>query len=277
MAEPATETVIRAGQPAARYWRELWEHRELLWFLSWRDLLARYKQTAVGVAWALVKPAVTAALFTAIFSLVAKLPSEGAAPYPILVMTGLLPWFLFASALAAASNSLVDGERLITKVYFPRMVLPASSVLACLVDFAVGALLLAALFAAHGLLPDARALAAPLFIGLALAAALGPGLLFAALNVSFRDFRVVVPFLLQIGLYASPAGYASSLIPEPWRLFYSLNPMVAPIDGLRWALLGGEAALWLPGFALSVAANLALLGAGIAYFRRAERAFADVV
>ena len=272
------ETVIRAGRPAATaYWRELWAYRELLWILSLRDLLVRYKQTAIGVAWAVLRPLLTLLVFTAVFSMIAKLPSDGATPYALMVLTGLLPWFFFAGALSGASGSLVESEHMITKVYFPRLVVPMSAVVVSLVDFLVAALVLGGLFAWYGFVPDARALAAPLFALLALCAALGPGLLFAALNVSFRDFRFVVPFVLQIGLYASPVGYSSALIPEPWRLLYSLNPMVGVIDGFRWSLLAGESALYLPGLCASLAVNALMLLVGLRYFRSTERGFADVI
>lgn len=277
MAEAAAEIVIRAGSRARIDWRELWAYRELLWILSARDLLVRYKQTVIGVAWAVLRPFLTMLVFTAVFSLIAKLPSEGTAPYALLVFTGLLPWFFFAGALSGAAGSLVESERMITKVYFPRLVVPMSAIVVSFVDFLVAAILLIGLFAWYGFLPDTRALAAPLFALLALVAALGPGLLFAALNVRYRDVRLVVPFLIQLGLYLSPVGYSSALIPEPWRLFYSLNPMVGVIDGFRWALLAGEAELYVPGFCVSLAVSAVLLVVGLRYFRRTERSFADVI
>jgi len=277
MADMTAEIVIRAGKRARVDWRELWAYRELLWILSARDLLVRYKQTVIGVAWAVLRPFLTMLVFTAVFSLIAKLPSEGSAPYALLVFTGLLPWFFFAGALSGAAGSLVESERMITKVYFPRLVVPMSAIVVSFVDFLVAATLLSILFIWYGFLPDLRALAMPLFAVLALVAALGPGLLFAALNVRYRDVRIVVPFIVQLGLYLSPVGYSSALIPEPWRLLYSLNPMVGVIDGFRWSLLAGEARLYLPGLFASLAVSALLLILGVGYFRRTERSFADVI
>jgi lipopolysaccharide transport system permease protein len=277
MAEATAEIVIRAGRPATIDWRELWAYRELLWILSLRDLLVRYKQTAIGVAWAILRPLLTLLVFTAVFSLIAKLPSDGDAPYALLVFSGLLPWFFFSGAVAGAAGSLVESERMITKVYFPRLVVPLSAVVVAFADFLVASLLLAGLFVWYGFLPDTRAFAVPLFALLALVAALGPGLLFGALNVRFRDVRLVIPFLIQVGLYASPVGYSSALIPEPWRLLYSLNPMVGVIDGFRWSLLAGRAALYLPGFFVSLTVSVLLLVVGVRHFRSTERSFADVI
>jgi len=277
MTESAQEILIRPGQTVRHYWRGLWLYRELLWFLSWRDVLVRYKQTAIGIAWALVRPLLTMLIFTVVFSVVARLPSDGEVPYALLVFTGLLPWFFFASALSETSNSLLANERMITKIYFPRLVIPLSSILVTLVDFIISGLLLLSLFLWFSFYPDWRAVFVPLFGLLGLSAALGPGLLMSALNVKFRDFRYVVPFIVQLGLYISPVGYSSSLVPEPWRLLYSLNPMVGVIDGFRWSLLGGEFDLYWSGFAASLAVNFLLLITGLAYFRRAERSFADVI
>lgn len=277
MANLPAEIVIRAGQMQPHYWRDLWRHRELLWFLSWRDILVRYKQTVIGVAWALLRPLLTMLVLTVVFSVLARLPSEGNAPYALLVFTGLLPWFFFASALGQTGNSLIENGRMITKIYFPRLVMPLSAILVALFDFLVMAFLLIGLFLWFGFYPDWKAITAPLFAGLALAAALGPGLLIAALNVKYRDFRHVVPFVVQIGLYLSPVGYSSSLVPESWRLVYSLNPMVGVIDGFRWSLMAGESSMYWPGFLASLAVNALLLVAGIVYFRRTERTFTDVI
>jgi lipopolysaccharide transport system permease protein len=277
MTESAQEILIRPGYTARHYWHNLWLYRELLWFLSWRDVLVRYKQTAIGVAWALVRPLLTMLVFTVVFGVVARLPSEGTVPYTVLVFAGLLPWFFFASALSETSNSLLANERMITKIYFPRIVIPLSSILVTLVDFMIAGLLLLSLFLWFSFYPDWRVVFVPLFGLLGLSAALGPGLLMSALNVKFRDFRYVVPFIVQLGLYISPVGYSSSLVPEPWRLLYSLNPMVGVIDGFRWSLLAGESDLYWPGFAASLAVNVLLLITGLAYFRRAERSFADVI
>lgn len=277
VADSTPEIVIRPGQSARHYWRDLWHYRELLWFLSWRDVLVRYKQTVIGIAWALIRPLLTMLVFTAVFSIVARLPSTGSAPYTLMVFTGLLPWFFFASALSGSGGSLIESERMITKIYFPRLVIPVSSVIVSLVDFLISALILVLLFVWYGFYPDSRAWMAPVFVLLALSAALGPGLMIAALNVRYRDFRHVVPFITQIGLYVSPVGYSSDLIPEAWRLIYSLNPMVGVIDGFRWAFLSGEFAMHWPGFWVSAAVNMTLLVAGVTYFRRTERSFADVI
>ncbi len=277
MTESAQEILIRPGYTARHYWRGLWLYRELLWFLSWRDVVVRYKQTTIGVAWALVRPLLTMLVFTVVFSVVARLPSEGKVPYALLVFTGLLPWFFFASALSGTSNSLLVNERMITKIYFPRMVMPLSAILVALFDFLISGFLLIGLFLWFGFYPDWQVITVPLFAGLALTAALGPGFLMAALNVKYRDFGHVVPFVVQIGLYLSPVGYSSSLVPEAWRLAYSFNPMVGVIDGFRWSLLAGEFSLYWPGFMASLAINFLLLIAGLAYFRRAERSFADVI
>ena len=277
MVESVQEILIRPGQSARHYWRDLWLYRELLWFLSWRDVMVRYKQTAIGVAWALIRPFLTMLVFTVVFSLVARLPSEGNAPYAIMVFTGLLPWYFFASALSQTGNSLIENERMITKIYFPRMVIPLSAVLVALFDFLLAGVLLIGLFLWFGFYPDWRMIALPLFAAMGLTAALGPGLLMAALNVRYRDFRYVVPFLVQIGLYLSPVGYSSSLVPETWRLAYSFNPMVGVIDGFRWSLLAGEFSFYWPGFFASQAVNVLLLVGGVLYFRRTERFFTDVI
>jgi lipopolysaccharide transport system permease protein len=277
MAESVQEILIRAGQRSRHYWRDLWLYRELLWFLSWRDVLVRYKQTVIGVAWALLRPLLTLLVFTFVFSRVARLPSEGGAPYTLMVFSGLLPWVFFASALSQTGNSLIENERMITKIYFPRMVMPLSAILVALFDFLIAGVLLIGFFLWFGFYPDWHVIVVPLFTGLALTAALGPGFLMAALNVKYRDFRYVIPFIVQIGLYLSPVGYSSSLVPEAWRVAYSLNPMVGVIDGFRWSLLGGEAAIYWPGFAASLATNALLLVVGVHYFRRAERSFTDVI
>jgi lipopolysaccharide transport system permease protein len=239
--------------------------------------LVRYKQTAIGIAWALLRPLLTLLVFTFVFSRIARLPAEGSAPYTLMVFAGLLPWTFFASALSQTGNSLIENERMITKIYFPRMVMPLSAILVALFDFLISGVLLMGLFLWFGFSPNWHVVALPLFAGLALAAALGPGFLMAALNVKYRDFRHVIPFVVQIGLYLSPVGYSSSLVPEAWRLVYSLNPMVGVIDGFRWSLLGGEASIYWPGFVASVAVIALLLVVGVLYFRRAERSFTDVI
>jgi len=268
--------VIEAGRAERHYWRDLWRFRELFYFLAWRDILVRYKQTVVGVLWALIRPLLTMAAFTVVFGKLAHLPSDGV-PYPILVAAGMLPWQFFASALAEASNSVVDNANMVSKIYFPRMIVPTSAVIVSFVDFLISGVILLGLMIWYGFAPDWRVLTLPLFIVVAFAAVIGPGLWLAALNVKYRDFRYVIPFIVQLGLYISPVGFSSSIVPEGWRLVYSLNPMVGVIDGFRWAILGGNAHIYWPGFLASLALVAVLAAYGVAYFRRTERTFADVI
>ncbi len=268
--------VIEAGRTDRHYWKDLWRFRELFYFLAWRDVLVRYKQTAIGIAWALLRPFLTMLVFTLVFGKLAKLPSENA-PYPILVFAALLPWQFFASAFSEAGNSLVNNANMISKIYFPRLVMPASAVIVSFVDFLISAFILVGLMLWYGFLPDWRILSLPLFIVMAFLAAMGAGLWIAALNVEYRDFRYVIPFAVQFGLYVSPVGFSSTVIPDQWRLLYSINPMVGVIDGFRWAILGGEAKLYWPGFALSLLLIGVVLVTGVRYFRKTERTFADVI
>jgi len=219
----------------------------------------------------------TMMIFTFVFSRLAKLPSDGAAPYPILVFVGMLPWFLFSSILSEASLSLVENANLIGKVYFPRIIIPTSSAVVSLVDFGINLFILLALMTWYGFLPGWQVLLLPGFLILGVLAGLGPALLIATLNVKYRDFRYVVPFIVQLGLYVSPVGFSSAVIPEAWRFWYSLNPMVGVIDGFRWSLLGGESPLYLPGFLLSLGVISLFLWLGVAYFRQAESTFADMI
>jgi lipopolysaccharide transport system permease protein len=271
------ELTIQAGRTEGQYWKDLWNYRELFYFLAWRDILVRYKQTAIGIAWALLKPFLTMVVFTVIFGNIAKLPTEGNAPYPLLVFAGQLPWQFFSGALTECGNSLVKNSNLISKVYFPRLIVPTSGVIVSFVDFLVSGMILLGLMAWYNFVPDWRILTLPLFILIAFAAAIGAGLWIAALNVEYRDFQYILPFIVQFGLYISPVGFSSSVVPEQWRLLYSLNPMVGVIDGFRWAILGGESAIYLPGFGLSLALVVLLLVTGIWYFRKMERTFADVI
>ena len=273
------EIVIEAGRAEAHYWRDVWRYRDLFFFLAWRDLLVRYKQTAFGVAWAVVRPFLTMVVFVLIFSRVAGLPSDGV-PYAILVLGGMLPWQFFATALSESSSSLVANANLITKVYFPRVILPASSFIVALVDFSITLGLLGLVMAWYGFVPPIRILLLPLFVLLALVSALGPGLIATALNVKFRDFRFVIPFLVQFGLYVSPVGFKSAVIEEKLgptaRLAYALNPMVGVIDGFRWCI-GAESQLHWRALGVSIATSIVLLAVGVRYFRRTERGFADVI
>ena len=268
--------IIEAGRTESQYWKDLWRYRELFYFLAWRDILVRYKQTAIGIAWALIRPFLTMIVFTFVFGNLAKLPSEGA-PYPILVFAAMLPWQFFSNALSECSNSLITNSNLISKVYFPRLIVPASAVIVSFVDFLISGMILLALMIWYNFVPDGRILTLPLFIAIAFVAAMGVGLWLSALNVEYRDFRYIVPFIVQFGLYISPVGFSSSIVPERWRLLYSLNPMVGVIDGFRWAILGGDSRLYWPGFALSVTLVGLLFASGIWYFRKMERTFADVI
>lgn len=267
--------IIEAGRAEKHYWADLWRYRELFFILAWRDVAVRYKQTAIGVVWALLRPLLTMMIFSVIFGRIAKLPSDGV-PYPLFVFAAMLPWQFFSNALSEASGSLVANEKLITKVYFPRLVVPASSVIVSLVDFMVSFAILCGMFVWFQLVPTWRIAVLPGLVSVAFLAALGPGLLITALNVKYRDFRYVIPFIVQFGLYVSPVGFSSNIVPEQWRLAYSLNPMVGVIDGFRWAICGTPAFYW-PGFALSMAISAIFLWAGIWYFRRMEKTFADVI
>lgn len=272
-----TEMIIEAGRTERQYWQDIWRYRELFYFLAWRDILVRYKQTAIGITWALLRPFLTMLVFSVVFGKLAKLPSEGDAPYPIMVFAAMLPWQFFANALTECSNSLITNARLISKVYFPRLVVPTSAVVVSFVDFMISGIILLALMAWYNFVPSWRILTLPLFILVAFAAALGSGLWLASLNVQYRDFRYIVPFIVQLGLYISPVGFSSSVVPENWRLIYSLNPMVGVIDGFRWAIIGGDTKLYWPGFTVSLCLVTFLCITGIWYFRKMERTFADII
>jgi lipopolysaccharide transport system permease protein len=271
------EVIIEAGRTERHYWHDLWRYRELFRVLAWRDVSVRYKQTVIGVAWAVIRPFLTMVVFTVIFGKLANLPSEGTAPYAIMVFAGMLPWTFFSSALADSSNSIVGSANLISKVYFPRLIVPLATVGVGFVDFAINFVMLATLMIWYRFVPGWQIMVLPLFIALALAAGLGPGLWLTALNVKYRDIRYIIPFLLQFGLYVSPVGYSSSIVPERWRLLYSLNPVVGVIDGFRWCILGGKSQIYLPGFLLSVCLAAFLLWWGVRQFRKLENSFADLV
>jgi lipopolysaccharide transport system permease protein len=269
--------VLEAGRAERHYWRDLWTYRELFAILAWRDLAVRYKQTAIGVAWAVIRPTLTMLIFTVMFSRLAKLPSEGNAPYSVMVLAGMLPWFLFSTILSEASNSLVANSNLIGKVYFPRLIVPSATIAVALVDFAITFVLLLLMMVWYGFLPDWRIAFLPWFVLLGILASLGPALYITALNVKYRDFRYIIPFILQFGLYVSPVGFSSAVVPEKWRMLYSLNPVVGVIDGFRWCLLRGESKFYLPGFYLSLGVVVVFLLLGTWYFRRTERTFADLL
>lgn len=270
------EIIIEPGRGFEQYWRDIWNYRELFYFLAWRDILVRYKQTVIGVAWSVLRPLLTMIVFTVVFGKFAKLPSGGV-PYAIMVYAAMLPWQFFANSLSESSNSLIANANMLSKIYFPRLIVPASAVIVSLVDFLISFVILAFLMAWYRFVPSWRIISLPVFLVLALLAALGFGLWLAALNVKYRDFRHIVPFIVQFGLYISPVGFSSSVVPDKWRLLYSLNPMVGIIDGFRWAILGGEAALYWPGLLLSAGLTLLIFTWGIWYFRKTERSFADII
>jgi|KBSMisStaDraftv2_1062788.scaffolds.fasta_scaffold06372_5 lipopolysaccharide transport system permease protein len=269
--------VLEAGRAERNYWQDLWCYRELFAVLAWRDLAVRYKQTAIGVAWAVMRPLLTMMIFTVLFSRLAKLPTEGHAPYPVMVFAGMLPWTLFSTILGDAAASLVANASLIGKVYFPRLIVPSATIIVALTDFLVTFLLLIAMMFWYRFVPDWHFLVLPFFIVLAVFASLGPALYITALNVKYRDFRYIIPFILQFGLYVSPVGFSSSVVPAKWRMLYNLNPVVGVIDGFRWCLLRGQVSFYLPGFLLSLIVTVGFLTLGVSYFRKTERTFADLL
>lgn len=272
----ATELIIEAGHTERNYWRDLFRYRELFYFLAWRDVLVRYKQTVIGILWAVIRPLLTMIVFTFVFGRIAKLPSEGV-PYPVMVFAAMLPWQLFATSLTEGSGSLINNANLISKVYFPRLIVPASAVIVSFVDFAISMALLGLLMVFYHVWPSWSLLALPIFTALALLASAGAGIWLAALNVKYRDFRYVVPFIVQFGLYLSPVGFSSSIVPEKWRTLYSLNPMVGVIDGFRWSISGGTTPFPQQSLTLSLITSAFVLATGIWYFRKTERTFADII
>jgi lipopolysaccharide transport system permease protein len=276
MAESPHRLIIEPGRAERHYWKDLWRYRELFWFLSWRDVLVRYKQTAIGIAWSVIRPLLMMIVFTIIFGNLASFRAVGA-PYPVMVFAAMLPWQFFSNALTESSNALIANSNLLTKVYFPRLIVPASSVIVSLVDFFIALVLFFLIMAWYGVVPGVHVVALPLFLALACIVSFGLGLWFAALNVKYRDFRYVVPFVVQLGLYVSPVGFSSSVVPEKWRLLYSLNPMVGVIEGFRWALLPGETDFDWRAFGISSAVGTLVLASAVRHFRSTERAFADVI
>ncbi|MEO8002570.1 MAG: ABC transporter permease [Arenimonas sp.] len=267
---------ISADSTEKHYWKDLWRYRELFYFLAWRDILVRYKQTTLGIAWALIRPLLTMLVFTIVFSKLAKLPS-GNIPYPLLILAAMLPWQFFASGVSESGNSLIGNANMISKIYFPRLVIPTSAVIVSFADFMISGILIFIMMLWYGFSPDWRLLCLPILMALVFATALGTGLWIAALTVKYRDFRYITPFIVQMGLYVSPVGFSSAIVPEQWRLLYSINPMVGIIDGFRWALLAGQTPLYWPGLLLSLAVTLVLLISGTLYFRKIERSFADLI
>jgi lipopolysaccharide transport system permease protein len=270
------ELVIEAGRAERQYWQDLWHYRELFYFLSWRDLLVRYKQTVVGVSWSMIRPFLTMLVLTLVFGKLGKMPSGGV-PYPLLVFCGMLPWQFFSTAMTESSGSLVSNSNLISKIYFPRLVIVVSSVMTNFVDFLISSVLLVVLLAWYHRMPPATVWFLPILTLLVFGAALGIGLWLAALTVEYRDFRYIVPFMVQLGLYISPVGFQSSVVPAHFRALYSLNPMVGIIDGFRWSVLGIRSSTLWSGMAIAVVDIVVLVASGIWYFRRTERTFADVI
>ena len=271
------ETIIKPGRFDRQYWRDIWNYRELFYFLAWRDIKVRYKQTVIGIAWAIIRPVLTMIVFSIVFGRIAGLPSEEGVPYPILVYSALLPWQFFAGSLSETSSSLIGNTNLISKVYMPKLIIPASKIAVCFVDFLISFGILAILMVYYKFIPSIRILFIPLFLLLVFFASYGFGLWLSSLNVKYRDFRYIVPFIVQLGLYISPVGFSSNVVPDKWRFIYSINPMVGVIDGFRWAILGSEVNFYIIGFLLSIVLIFVIFITGILYFRKTERTFADFI
>jgi len=277
----AFEVFIEPGRAERNYWKDLWRYRELFYILSWRDLKVRYKQTIIGVAWSVLRPLLTMMIFTFVFGQIAKFTAPPGVEYAVLVFAGLLPWQFFAAGLTEASNSLIGNERLISKVYFPRLIIPAASVITSLVDFFISLGLMFLLLIWYGTIPSINLVFLPLFIIMAFFASFGIGLWLTALNLKYRDFKYVVPFLVQIGLYLSPVGFtsdkAAAMIPEKFRVLYYINPMAGVIDGFRWCFFGDKTPIYWTGMFISLAVIIIFLLIGIRTFRKMERSFADLI
>jgi lipopolysaccharide transport system permease protein len=269
--------IIEPGRTEKNYWADLWRYRELFWILAWRDISVRYKQTIIGILWALIRPFLTMVVFTIIFGRIANLPSDGNAPYPLLVFAALLPWSLFSNALSESSNSLISNANLIGKVYFPRLIIPAATLVTAFIDFLISFIMLIGMMIYYQFAPGWQMLMLPFFTILALLASLGPGLWITALNVKYRDFRYIIPFVVQFGLYVSPVGFSSQIVPVEWRLLFNLNPMVGVIDGFRWCILGNNSPVDLSGFLLGLAITALFLYLGVSRFRKMEKTFADLI
>lgn len=274
--ENLSDIFLEAGRIDKHYWKDIWRYKELIFLLVWRDVLVRYKQTVFGVAWAVIRPLVTMIVFTIVFGKIASLPSNGV-PYPLLVFGGILVWQFFSTAFADAANSVIGNANMISKVYFPRIIVPLSVIVVSLIDFAITLVVFAGLSVWYAFLPDWRILFLPFFIGMLFFFTLSVSLWFAALNVRYRDFRYILPFILQLGAYASPVGFSSDIVPEKWRVIYALNPLVGIIDGFRWSLLSGTSQLNFVNTLVAIFVTLILLITGVRFFKRQERQFADVI
>lgn len=270
------DLIIEPGRSEKNYWNDVWRFRELFFFMAWRDILVRYKQTAIGLSWSIIRPVLTMIVFTVVFGRLAKLPSEGV-PYPILVFSALLPWQFFSTSFSDASASLVGNSTMLTKIYFPRLIIPVSTVIVNLIDFLISFIILVCMMIWYRFVPGWAILCLPFFLFLAFVTSMSAGLYVAALNVKYRDFKYIVPFVVQFGLYISPVGFSSSIVPQKWRLLYSLNPMVGIIDGFRWSILGGENRIYLPGLLISIAMTFLILVFSLRYFRKTEKTFADII
>ena len=268
--------IIEPNKTIKYRWREIWEYRELFYFLAWRDILVRYKQTVIGIAWSVLRPLFTMVILTVVFGKLAKLPS-GNTPYPVLVFAAMLPWQFFSNTFSVSANSLISNRNMIAKIYFPRIILPTTAMIVSLIDFLISFGILVILMLWYGFYPDWKIAALPFLLALAALTSLGVGYWISAMNVKYRDFRIVVPFIVQFGLYISPVGFSSEVIPEKWRLLYSLNPMVGVIDGFRWAILGSDVNLYLPGFISSIGLTMTLFVYGVRFFYKTERKFADII
>jgi lipopolysaccharide transport system permease protein len=277
MAAPVNELIIEAGRSEKKYWQDLWRYRELFYILSWRDIKVRYKQTVIGALWSIIRPLLTMIIFTIIFSKIAKMPAGIDVPYAIMVYAAMLPWTFFSTSLSEASNSLITNTNLISKVYFPRLIVPTASVITSLIDFAISFVLIFGLYIWYGYSPGWQIFLLPVFLLFAFIASIGAGLYITALNVKYRDFRYIVPFIVQFGLYISPVGFNSNIVPEKWRLLFALNPMVGVIDGFRWCLLNGQQTIRWDTMAISFTVSLLLMWLGIRKFRKMEKSFADLI
>ena len=271
------DLIIEPNKTTADFMLELLKFRELFYFMAWRDILVRYKQTVIGVAWSVIRPLLSMIIFTVIFGRVAKLPTEGTAPYPIMVFSALLPWQYFATSMQSSAESLIRAEHMVSKIYFPRLILPTSAVMVSAVDFLISLGLLCVLMLVYRFAPSPYIVLLPVFFLPATLAALGVGYWVSAISVKYRDFRHIMPFCVQFGLYVSPVGFSSSVIPDKWRLLYSLNPMVGVIDGFRWCIQGTAVSLYMPGFIISIVTSSLVFYFGLRYFRKTERSFADFI
>ena len=271
------DLIIEPSKGTGDFILELLKYRELFFFMAWRDILVRYKQTVVGIAWSVIRPFLSMVVFTVIFGRVAKLPTEGSAPYPIMVFSALLPWQYFSSSMSSSAGSVMRAGGMISKIYFPRLILPTSAVLVSAVDFLISFAMLCILMVVYGFVPSPYIVLLPVFFIPATLTALGIGFWFSAVGVKYRDFNYILPFIVQFGMYVSPVGFSSSVIPERWRLIYSLNPMVGVIDGFRWCIQGTEVSLYPPAFIISIVSSLIMFYYGLRFFRKTEKTFADFI